>query len=507
MSSSTSSVTLNTNSSSSSSIDQLVSEYVSSISQPVEQLQSEQSNTSSLVGIYNTIKTNLTNLQSQANTLASVGTLSPLAAETATASDSTILSATAENTATAATHSVLVTQLAKYDTLVSNQLSQSGTDISTASGTGKFTFSVTINGKATDINVNVNSGDSNSTVLANMAAAVNAANIGVTASVINDTASTARLVFASNSSGSANAVSVADVSGDLVQDAGWSGDVINSRTASTATGAGFVNSSINSLDANFILDGIPIVRGTNTISDVLTGVTLNLEGTQQATDNPVTLTIAPDTTSIQSAIQNFINAYNTTITSITQNTEDTTSTSSSSSSDSSSSNSSGTTVTRGPLAGDVTFMNLQMQLQNVLMGQVGSAQSGNPNSLSAIGITLNTDGTLSISNQSTLTAAITANPSAIVGLFNSSNGIAVQMNNLVKTYSNTGGTMDEKINGANDEISSLNDEINSMQANINEQANAMRDEFTAQESELIQLNQTETLLTSIYNSMSSEGLL
>lgn len=503
MSSPSSSIMLNTNSSSSSSIDELVSEYVSSISQPVEQLQSEQSNISSLVSIYNTIKSNLKSLESQASSLGSVGTLSPLAAKTATASDSTIVSATAQNTATLSTHSLLVTQLAKYDTLVSSQLSQSGADISTAAGAGKSTFSVTINGTTTKINVNVNNGDTNSTVMANMAAAVNAANLGVTASVITDTASTARLVFASNNSGSANAISVADVSGDLAKSVGWSNDVISSRTASTATGAGFVNSSTGSLDANFTFDGIPIVRGSNTVSDVLTGVTLNLEGTQLATDNPVTLTIAPDTSSIQSAIQNFINSYNTAITSVTQNTGDTTSTSSSSSSG----GSSGTTVTRGALAGDVTFMNLQMQLQNVLMGQVNSAQSGNPNSLSAIGITLNTDGTLSISNQSTLTSAITANPSAVVDLFNSSDGIAVQMNKLVKSYSVAGGTMDEKINGANSEISSLNDEINSMQANINEQANAMRDEFTAQESQLIQLNQTESSLTSIYNTMSSQGIL
>ena len=499
---SSSSVTLNTNSSSSSSIDQLVSEYITSISQPVYQLQSQQSNINSLISTYQTIKSNLTSFQSQTTSLKSVGNLSPLAAKTVTSSDSSTVTATAQATATSGTHSVLVTQLAKYDTLVSDQLAQSGTDISNASGIGTSTFSVTINGKATNINVNVNSGDSNSTVMSNIAAALNAADIGVNASVVNDTNSTARLVFTSENSGSENAINVADVTGNLLQDVGWTSSVISGRTASTAKAGGFVNSLVNSLDANFTLDGIPITRSSNTVNDVLTGVTLNLEGTQLLTDDPITLTIAPDTSAIQSTVQNFINSYNTLISSLNQNMTDTTSSSSSSSSGSSS-----TTVTRAPLAGDVTFMNLQMSLQNILMSPVSSAKNGNPNSLNAVGITLNSDGTLSLGDQSTFTSALTSNPAAVSDLFNSTNGVAVQLDSLVKSFSQPGGVMDQKINGSQDQINSMNDMISSMQSSINIQADAMRSQFTAYQSLLIQLSQTQSSLSSIWSNMSSSGLL
>ncbi len=495
---SSSSVTLNTNSSSTSSIDQLVSEYITSISQPVYQLQSQESSINSLISTYNSIKSNLSSFQSQTTSLGAIGSLSPLAAKTTSSSDSSVVTATAQATATSGTHSLLITQLAKYDTLVSSQVSQSGTDISTASGGGTSTFSVTINGKTTKVSVSVNSGDSNSTVMANIASAVNNADLGVNASVVNDTNSTARLVFASEDSGSSNAISVADVTGSLMQNVGWTSAVISGRTASTATSAGFVNSSINSLDANFTLDGIPITRSSNTVTDVLTGVTINLLGTQQATDNPITLTISPDTTAVQSTIQNFINSYNTVITSLQQNMMDTTS---------SSTSGGGATVTRAPLAGDVTFMNLQMSLQNILMSPVSSVQSGNPNSLSAIGIKLNDDGTLSLSDQSAFTSALTSNQSAVSALFNSSNGIAVQLNNLVKSFSQTGGVIDQQINGAQDQINSMNDMINSMQSSINIQADAMRDQFMAYQSLLIQLSQTQNSMTSIWNSMSSGGLL
>jgi len=493
-----SSVTLNTNSSSTSSIDQLVSQYITSLSQPVYQLQSQQSNINSLISTYNSLKSDLSNFQSQASSLSSIGTLSPLAAKTVSTSNSSIVTATAQATATSGTHSLLVTQLAKYDTLVSSQLTQAGTDISTAAGAGTSTFSVTLNGKTTNIDVDVNQGDSNSTVMANMAASLNAANLGITASVVNDTNSTARLVFTSKNSGSANSISVSDVTGNLMQDVGWTSSVISGRTASTSTSAGFVNSDINSLDAKFTLDGIPITRSSNTITDVLNGVTINLLGTQQPTDDPVTLTISPDTTAIQTTVQNFINSYNTLITSLKRNTTDTTRTLS---------GSSNATVTRAPLAGDVTFMNLQISLQNILMSPVSSAKSGNVNSLSAIGIKLNDDGTLSINDQSAFTSALTSNPSAVSDLFNSSNGVAVQLNTLVKSFSQPGGVMDQQIAGAQDQIKSINDMVNSLESSINIQADAMRKQFTAYESLLIQLNQTQSSLNSIWSAMSSGGLL
>ncbi len=473
----------------SSALDQLVAQYTASISQPVYLLQAQQSQISSLVSTYQDVKTKLSSLQTQANSLSAVGSLSPLAAKTVSSSNSSVVTATAQSTATSGTHSLLVTQLAKYDTLVSNELTQTGTDISTATGAGAFTFSVTVNGTATNINVTVNAGDTNSTVMANMASAVNAANIGVTASVVNDTSSTARLVFTSKSSGSANAVSVADVTGNLAASVGWTSSVISGRTASTSTGAGFVNSTVSSLNANFTLDGISIVRGSNTVTDVLTGVTLNLAGTQLPTDNPVTLTVSADTTSIQSTIQNFINTYNTAITTLNQ---DITTNSQ--------------TQVRGPLAGDVSFMNLQLSLQNILMGQVSSAKSGNPNTLSAIGITLNKDGTLTISNQSTLTSTLNSNPTAVSDLFSSSNGVAVQLNSLVSSFSNPGGVMDQKINGAQDQISMMNDQINSMQASINLQAEAMRQQFTAYQSMLIQLTQTQSTMNNIWQGMASSGM-
>ncbi len=491
-----SSPTLTTNATSSAIIDQLVQAYIQSISTPVYNLQNQVSQVNSTISVYQKLKSALSDLQTQANNLSQVGTLSPLAVETATSSNSSVVTATAQPTATPGTHSLFVSQLAKNDTLVSSQLTQSGTDISTATGAGTFTFSITVDGKSTDVNVNVASGDTNSTVLSNIASAVNAAGAGVTASVVNDTSSTARLVFQSTNTGSANAISVADVTGTLLQNAGWTSSVISSRTASSSTGGGYVYTSTSSLDANFTLDGIAIVSGSNSVSNTLTGVTFNLSAVQQATDSPVTITVGTDTKSAESALSTFISKFNTVMSTLSSDITDTTSTDSSGN----------TTVTRGPLAGDITVANLQLSLENIAMGTVSSAASGGPNSLNAIGIKLNNDGTLSISDQSKLDSALSSNPGGVIALFNSSSGIGTQLNTLLKEFTAPGGVMDQEINGAQDQVTQMNNSINSMQQSINIQADAVRQQYSSYQSMLIQLNQTQSQLNNIWSGMQSQGL-
>lgn len=494
--SSSTSPTLATNTSTSALVDQLVNAYVQSVSTPVYSMQSQVSQVNSTISVYQKLKTTLSDLQTQANNLSQVGTLSPLAAETATSSDTSVLTATAQPTATAGTHTINVTQLAKNDTLVSSQLTQSGTDISTATGAGTYDFSVTVDGKATNVSVNVAAGDTNSTVLTNMANAINAAGAGVTASVVNDSTSTSRLVLQSSTTGSANAISVADTTGTLLQNVGWTSSLVSSRTAFTATSAGYANTSTSSLDANFTLDGIPIVRGTNSISDVLTGITLNLAAAQQSGANPINLTIGPDTTAIQSTLNTFIGKFNSAVSTLSSDITDTTTTDSSGNQ----------TVNRGPLAGDVGIQTLQLSLQNIAMGVVSSAQSGGPNTLSAIGITLGNNGQLSISDQSKLTSALTTNPSAVVALFNSSSGVGTQLNTLLKQFTDPGGVMDQKITGAQDQVTQMNNMITSMQQSINIQAQSVRQEYSSYESMLINLNQTQSNLNNIWSGMASQGM-
>lgn len=131
--------------------------------------------------------------------------------------------------------------------------------------------------------------------------AVNEADIGVRASIIDD-GSGERLVFDAEDSGAANGfiVEVADDDGNDTDAAGLSQLAFNQDAASLErTRAGE--------DAAFTVNGLDIVRTSNEISDAIEGVTLDLK---QETESPVDIEITRDTGAVRGKIEDFVDAYN-----------------------------------------------------------------------------------------------------------------------------------------------------------------------------------------------------
>src|SRR5208282_1742706 len=123
--------------------------------------------------------------------------------------------------------------------------------------------------------VTVNITSANNT-LTQLAASINNQNDGITASVVQD-ANGARLALASNTSGAP---------GDL--------------TVSNNTTSLNFNKAVTGVNASLTVDGVPISSTTNTVSNVINGVTLSLAAPSPNT--PVSLTVAPDTSQATSAI-------------------------------------------------------------------------------------------------------------------------------------------------------------------------------------------------------------
>nr|WP_256372730.1 flagellar filament capping protein FliD [Roseibium sp. RKSG952] len=122
---------------------------------------------------------------------------------------------------------------------------------------------------------------------------------GVSASVIQVDDGDFRLVLSGTETG--QAIQISDVSG--THDIGEALGLI-------ADSSGTIKNELQAAqDAVITLDGITITRDSNTIDDVLDGVTLNLYQ-ETGTDNSISVEIASDLTSIKSAITNFVDAYN-----------------------------------------------------------------------------------------------------------------------------------------------------------------------------------------------------
>jgi len=416
------------------------------------------------------LRTTLNTLRSKAQELLQAGPLSPFQAKTVNVSDGSLVAASASNAAVPGVHALSITQLAKAHTVVSGSFSPSGTDIVAAEGPGTKTFRLTVAGTTVDISVLLEAGDTNRTILQRIASAINTdptLSSKVTASVVDVTGTESRLTITSKETGTAKAISLADITGTLVT-------TLNMTT------------SVAAQDASFTLNGVTITRGSNTISDAISGVTFTLKGTTGA--SPVTLTVATDAAQIRSKVEAFLNAYNAAIRFLKERTAVTV--------DRRTSDGKALSVVRGPLAGEPTFVNLLQRLRTDMTNSVSTVQSGSPKQLSEIGISAAADGTLSLSDPAAFEGTLASDGAKVADLFTSSDGVASRMNTLLSGFVQTGGVLDGSLTGVSSQVKDVNNRIASLEARITLREKTLRQQLNAFQQALDVLNQQRLLLLS-----------
>ncbi len=287
-------------------------------------------------------KSQLTSLQSQDTVLSSMGTLfsnlsndmsaltdfqGVLAQKTGSSSDTNVLQLTsASSSATAGTHTVVVNTLAQ---------TSSGymTVIPSASDTLSGSMTIQVGSGAAKV---ITLGSTNNT-LSGLAAAINASGAGVTASVLTDSAGS-RLSLVSGTSGA---------NGNLTISASSIVDTSNSNAALSYT------STVTGSDASLVVDGVTLSSASNTVSNLIPGVTFQLLSASSA-GSQVQVVIGNYNTGVESAVGGMVSDYNALISAInTQHGND----------------SSGNPE---PLFGSPTLSLLQQQL-------MGSLNTQNPN--------------------------------------------------------------------------------------------------------------------------------
>lgn len=375
-------------------IDSLVTAQMQVEQQPITDIKTKISSYNTKLSAYSTLKSGLSTFQTAVDKLA---TAAKFNAQSVTASDATSISATANGTAVLGNYSVSVTQLATSQKLASPAYS-SATDIV---GTGKLTISFgttgtapasfTANADKTDITIDITS--SNNT-LSGIRDAINAKNASVSASIVNDGTGN-RLVITSKDTGEVNSlkVSVADDDGNNTDKGGLSAlaydPVASSNNMTQMTAA--KNALLN-------VDGMSISKASNTVSDVIQGVTLTLKSVTSASN---TLSVGTDTDTIQSSVQSFVDAYNALNTSMRNLTKFVSAGSSS----------------NGALLGDSTARNIMVKLKSMLSASSPTATTYK--TLSDVGVSMGSDGSLSL-DSTKLQKAITNNVSDVAKLFSPS---------------------------------------------------------------------------------------
>jgi flagellar hook-associated protein 2 len=353
--------------------------------------------------------------------------------------------------------------------------------------------------------------DSSNNTLSGLAAAINnsSSNPGVAATVVNGTDG-AHLVLSSTTTGAANTITV-NVTDSTTTDAlqslavqsvaGSDSDTstFTSATDSTtgatttigastlATGSTWTQSSA-AQDAVFSLNGTVATSSTNSVTSALDGVTMTL--TSAAAGTTQTLTVASDTTTQVSDIENFVSEYNAVVSTMTSLT---------SFDSSAAAGSQG-----GPLLGDSMLDGIQNGLGNIVSSGIKGASAGT--TLASLGITLNTDGTLSV-DTTALTAAVQFNPNQVAAVFNTSTGIAAQLNTTISAYTTTGGIIDVRTDAITTDLDSIktqSDTLTAYQAQLTSQYN---NEFTALNTLMATTTSNSNYLTQLFGGTNSSGSL
>ena len=236
-------------------------------------------------------KNQLTTLQSQDTVLTNIGTdLSSLstamqsltdfqgvlAEKQGSSSDTSVLELTSASTsAVAGSHTVSVQALATTSSYVSGAITNAG---DTLSGT------LTINSK----NITI---DSTTNTLSSLANAINSGSYGVTANVITDS-SGSRLSLVSQTSGSSGSISVSSTLQDT----------------NTSTALNFSQSQPGA-DAQLTVDGVSITSASNTVSNVIQGVTFQLLSDANPNEQ-IQVEITNNNSDVESALNTVVTDYN-----------------------------------------------------------------------------------------------------------------------------------------------------------------------------------------------------
>jgi len=421
--------------SSSSGIDvaSAVAAEMSALSTPELQWESQQQGLDTQSAALDGIQTDVNALGTSLTALSDPA--GALASMTATSSDTDVIQASAASGTAAGTHVVVVNNIASAASAYSDSVASSSTDLTP----GSFTLQV-----GTDPATQIQIGSGVDT-LDELASYINTQNLGVTANVINDS-SGSRLAILSNTTGSADGF-----------------------TISGATGLGFTQVSTGQ-DASLTVDGIPIDSASNTVTGAVSGLTLNLVGA--APGGQVTVSIAPDTTQVSQAFSSFVSAYNTAIGDV--NTQYTVNANNQ----------------EGPLAGDSSVQILQGSLLSI----AGYTNGGSGvSTLADLGITMNTDGTLSL-DTATLNNAVQNNFAAVQTFMQgaSSNGFAAFLNNQLSTLTNPAtGAFTIDLQSISSENTDLQDQINNFQSYLSTQQTLLTAEYSQADITLQQIPQEQ----------------
>ena len=455
----------------------IVDQLVAIERRPIDLLTTQKTTLSSKLSAFGLLKSYTTNVQDAVAKLAQTS----LWQKTSTATtDPSVATATSTASAAAGSYSIEVSQLAQSQSLASG--SYAGTTSPVGTGTLKIelgswgagpAFAPQAPPKSVDIVIGVGE-DS----LESVRSKINAANAGVSASIIKDSTG-ARLVIRSNDTGVENAMRITATADTALPVLPTDPPSLASLVYNPAVPASSkLSQTVEAKNAQATINGLAVTSKTNTFTDVIDGVTLNVG---KVSTSAVQLRIGSDTDSMKKAITDFVKAYNDINTYLSQQTKF-----------------DPDTETAGTLQGDRATLSLQSQLRTALTQASGASSTFR--SLSDLGLEVQRSGSITV-NDAKLTAALGnltevrkafTNP-ASAGAFNT--GLAVRMKSLTEAMNLTDGVLTTRSEGLRTSIKRADDQVARYELRVASTRARLLAQYGALDTKLSSLNNLNSYIT------------
>jgi flagellar hook-associated protein 2 len=426
--------------------------------QPVTLLQNREQAYQVKLSAYGSVQSALSDFRSAVDALSGVSSFD---ATTSTSSDEDILTVSSSGTATLGSHSIVVSALAKAESMRSAAFTASTDEV----GTGTITIQVGT-GDAVDVSI-----DSSNDTLAGIADAINSTDAGVTASVLDDGMGSVYLTLTSKETGADNTINVTITNGGSGQ--------LDSLYDSGA----FVTTQ-QAADSQLTVDGIDVERSSNTIDDLISGVTLNLKKADSA--ETVGVDIFQDNDTIKGQVTAFVDAYNKLVDELSKEQAY-----------------GGENGTSGPLLGDSTLRSITQRFADLLGGQVSGSEDGY-DTLFSIGISLDRYGKLQV-DDTQLTDALANHSSDVSNIFSdATDAIGTSLSDyLDEVLDPVDGIITTKQSSIQGTISDLQDQQDRMQTRLDAQQQILQNQFNALEKLISGYQATGSYLTQQITSLAN----
>ena len=488
--------TSSSTSSGTASIDvaSIVSQLMATENKPMTALKDKIASKTTLISDLGTLKSKVASFQTA---LESLQDPTAMSAAVASSSDETIVKITNSTGAIQGRHDILVSQVAQPAQITFDQFGSSTANAGLAAGDA---FSITIGSRSytytppTGVTLAT-------TTIDNLKNWINALGDNLSASTVPTSGSKFALKIQGTQPGSDNAISYTHTS---------SGVAVNGLGSPAVA-----PTVVAAQNAAFTLDGVTYTRSTNTITDALSGVTINLVKADTAHQS---ISVDKGEDQAPQVMQGLVDAFN-----------DLVITAKKLSVRASSANG---VKTNGSLAGSPTALNFLNQIKSMLNGDIHYTLSGNPGTISMgeLGFEMQYDGTAKfnvttfkeVSNASAILASgikvgyqtyVVRDPETGVEISKNTTNVTLNsyLTSLLKVTTSTtdagtqtlAGAFDQMIKNEQSNIEGMNKKERALQLQLDQKQRSYIRQYSALNELLFKLSNTSNSLTNALSGLTN----